>query len=37
LLVHYIEQSTFFLSSAVLPHPTQYIGVLQGTPLKRAM
>jgi hypothetical protein len=22
LLVHSIEQSTFFLSSAVLPHPT---------------
>jgi hypothetical protein len=25
LLAHYIEQSTFFLSSAVLPHPTQSI------------
>jgi hypothetical protein len=25
LLVHYIEQSTFFLLSAVLPHPTPSI------------
>jgi hypothetical protein len=28
LLVHFVEQSNFFLSSAVLPHPTYTVAAV---------